>query len=254
MLRVTFEGVAHRFPTGVEALGPLTLEAAPGEFLAVVGPSGCGKTTLLRTAAGLLRPSGGRVLIGGDPLSGPAASVGMVFQQPALLPWRTVIQNVALPLEMRGVPPSVRRAQADAVLAALGLADFRDRFVAELSGGMAQRAALGRALIYDPKVLLLDEPFGALDALTREALQLDLLRLWGQTGKTIILVTHSITEAAFMADRVAVLSTRPGRLRAVVPIPLPRPRQHAMIHSEEFGILVAQIRANIEAGGNVANQ
>jgi NitT/TauT family transport system ATP-binding protein len=155
---------------------------------------------------------------------------------------------------MRGVPPSERRTQADSVLAALGLADFRDRFVAELSGGMAQRAALGRALIYDPKVLLLDEPFGALDALTREALQLDLLRLWGQTGKTIILVTHSITEAAFMADRVAVLSARPGRLRAVVPIPLPRPRQHAMIHSEEFGILVAQIRANIEAGGNVANQ
>ncbi len=248
MLRV--DNVAHTFmsQTGpVDALGPVSFQVWDGSFVCLIGPSGCGKSTLLRIMAGLLAPTQGTVSLDGIAICEPQRRIGLVFQQSNLMPWRTVLDNLALPLELAGADRAHRRAHASAVLERVGLGGFGQAYPAELSGGMAQRVALGRALIDNPDVLLLDEPFGALDALTREQMQLELMQLWAAERKTALMVTHSITEAVFVADRVLVMSQRPGRLRADLEIPLPRPRHLGMIHAPDFGKLVNRIRQDIGA-------
>jgi NitT/TauT family transport system ATP-binding protein len=208
----------------VRALDPIDLTIARGEFLAIVGPSGCGKSTLLRLIAGLLGPTAGRVLVDGVPVTRPQTAIGIVFQSPVLLDWRTVLDNVLLQLELRGEDPRPHRERAMALLDSVGLGDFHDRYPRELSGGMRQRASIVRALIHDPPLLLMDEPFGALDALTREQMRVDLEALWLATRKTVVFITHSIDEAVLLADRVVVMSARPGRIEEILPVPLARPR------------------------------
>ncbi|PJF36776.1 MAG: ABC transporter ATP-binding protein [Candidatus Thermofonsia Clade 1 bacterium] len=239
-----FESVWQRFGA-LEVLQNISFELTAGEFVCLVGPSGCGKTTLLRIGAGLLKASAGRVLLKAEPITAPRPEIGILFQQPNLLPYLSTRANIELPLALRGVPRAERRSLAQNALAQLGLAEFAEAYPSQLSGGMAQRAALGRALMQNPSVLLMDEPFGALDALTREQMQLELLDIWQRTGKTILMVTHSITEAIFMADRVLVLTARPSKLSATLCVPLPRPRRLEMIHSAEFGALAAQLRSYI---------
>jgi NitT/TauT family transport system ATP-binding protein len=238
-------GMTYSADSGpVEALRDVSLKVARGELLAVVGPSGCGKSTLLRIMAGLRAPSTGIIRVDGGAVSGPIPAVGMVFQAPVLLKWRTVRDNVLLPAELSGLDPRGFHARADALLSLVGLADFRYKRPRELSGGMQQRASLSRALLLDPPLLLMDEPFGALDAMTRDDLNLELLRVWGESlaeRKTIVFVTHSIPEAVFLADRVAILSARPGRVTATFDIPLPRPRTPATRALPEFGRLTLAI-------------
>jgi NitT/TauT family transport system ATP-binding protein len=206
------------------ALDAVDLQVGSGEFLAVVGPSGCGKSTLLRLIAGLIPPSAGRVVIDGQSVSGPQTQLGIVFQKPVLLEWRTVLGNVLLQAEMRRLDASAYLERARRLLSAVGLGDFEDRYPHELSGGMQQRAAIVRALIHDPPLLLMDEPFGALDALTREQMRIDLEELWLSTQKTVVFITHSIDEAVLLADRVMVMSPRPGRIERTIDVDLPRPR------------------------------
>ena len=250
MLRI--DGVAHTFSasggTGVptDALGPITFQVRNGGFVSLVGPSGCGKSTLLRIMAGLLIPTRGMVSLDGQPIRGPQRRVGLVFQQSNLMPWRSVLDNLILPLELAGVDQASRQMQAAAVLEQVGLSAFAQAYPAELSGGMAQRVAIGRALIHDPDVLLLDEPFGALDALTREQMQIELMRLWAADRKIGLMVPHSITEAVFVSDRVLVMSKRPGQIKAEFDVPLPRPRDFDMVHDAIFGDLVHRIREHIE--------
>jgi len=195
-----------------------------GEFITVIGPSGCGKSTFLHIVGGFIKAEGGRIRVYGEEVSGPGPDRGMMFQEFALFPWKTVAGNVAWGLEAQGVPRQQIEATVGKYLEIMGLADFRNHLPAELSGGMKQRAALARVLAFDPKVLLMDEPFGALDAQTREAMQEELTRLWERTGKTIVFVTHDIEEAVYLGDRVVVLSARPARIREEVRIDLPRPR------------------------------
>ncbi len=246
MLRV--DGVAHTFSTGipVEAVGPVTFQVRSGGVVSLVGPSGCGKSTVLRIIAGLLIPSQGTVSLDGQVIRGPQRRIGLVFQRSTLMPWRSVLDNLLLPLELAGVEPMTRQQQAAAILEQIGLTEFAQAYPAELSGGMAQRVAMGRALVYDPDVLLLDEPFGALDALTREQMQIELMRLWAADRKMALLVTHSITEAVLVSDRVLVMSRRPGQIKAEFDVPLPRPRHFDMVHDATFGNLVHQIREHIE--------
>jgi NitT/TauT family transport system ATP-binding protein len=206
------------------ALDRIDLRVELGEFLAVVGPSGCGKSTLLRLIAGLLPPSTGRITIDGRIVAGPETQLSIVFQKPILLEWRTVLGNVLLQAEMRRLDVSAYLERARRLLAAVGLEDFEDRYPHELSGGMQQRAAIVRALIHDPSLLLMDEPFGALDALTREQMRIDLEELWLSTQKTVIFITHSIDEAVLLSDRVLVMSPRPGRIEKIIDVDLPRPR------------------------------
>lgn len=226
-------------PTGPHdfvAIQDISLEVRKGEFVALVGPSGCGKSTLLDILAGLSKPSTGTIHIDGKQVTGPALDRGIVLQGYALFPWRTVRQNVEFGLEIKKVPKSERKEVSNRFIHLVGLDGFEDHFPHELSGGMKQRVAIARALAYDPEVLLMDEPFAAVDAQTRETLQDELLRIWDETKKTIIFVTHSIEEAVFLADRVAVLTANPGKLREIVPIDLPRPRQNSDIRtSAEFG-------------------
>jgi NitT/TauT family transport system ATP-binding protein len=248
MLRV--DNVAHTFvgPGGaLEALAPITFQIRNGSFVSLVGPSGCGKSTLLRIMAGLLPPTQGTVSLDGKAIRAPQRRIGLVFQQSNLMPWRTVLDNLVLPLELAGTDRQQRQAQASAVMQRVGLGGFGQAYPAELSGGMAQRVAIGRALVHNPDVLLLDEPFGALDALTREQMQLELMRLWTAERKTAVMVTHSITEAILIADRVLVMSHRPGQIRADLDVPLPRPRNLDMIHAPDFGRLVHDIREAIGA-------
>lgn len=206
----------------VHALATVSLTVEAGEFICVVGPSGCGKTTLLRIVAGLLFPTSGAALIDGRPITGPAADRGIVFQQPALYPWLTVADNVAFGLQMRQVPHAVRQERVAALLHLVGLGAFSKRAPYELSGGMQQRAAIARVLINEPRIMLMDEPFGALDALTREHMQEELLKIWRTTQTTIILITHSVEEAVYLGTRVLVMSPRPGRVVADVPLPFSR--------------------------------
>ncbi|MBO4223495.1 ABC transporter ATP-binding protein [Bradyrhizobium neotropicale] len=208
-------GPARRFI----ALEDVTLDVRPGEFLALVGPSGCGKSTLLDLLGGLAAPTSGQILLDGRPISGPARDRGIVFQQYALFPWRTAAQNVEFGLDIAGLKAKERRSIALHYLDLVGLAGFADRYPHELSGGMKQRVAIARSLAYDPEVLLMDEPFAALDAQTRETLQGELLRIWRTTGKTIVFITHGIDEAVVLGQRVAVMTSRPGRIKHVVDIP-----------------------------------
>jgi len=231
---------------GLQALERVSLEVCPQEFVCVVGPSGCGKSTLLRLLAGLLRPTEGRVIFEGEPLVAPRRRIGFVFQKANLMPWRTVLANVALPLELQSVEPAEARRRAQELIELVGLSGFEQNLPRDLSGGMEQRVAIARALVHNPDVLLLDEPFGALDALTRERMGTELLRIWEARKKTVVMVTHSIPEALLLADRVLVLSPRPGQVRLALDVPLPRPRRMDMEYSAEFGALAAQVRRAIE--------
>ena len=237
------EYVTHQ--CALSAIEDVSFEVAEGEFLCAVGPSGCGKTTLLRLLAGLLLPDGGQVCFHGQPLTGPRREIGIVFQKANLMPWRTVFDNILLPLQVQRMPYAEARQRAQAVLDLVELAEFSGSYPRALSGGMEQRVAIARALAHEPEMLLLDEPFGALDALTRERLNLELLRIWGTSRKTAVMITHDIREAVFLADRVLVLSQRPSRVAAVVPIPLARPRVPSMFYGEAFNQLALEIRQAI---------
>ncbi len=231
---------------GLRALERVSFEVGPQEFVCVVGPSGCGKSTLLRLLAGLLAPTEGRVIFEGESLSGPRRRIGFVFQKANLMPWRTALANVMLPLELQGVEVAEARRRAQELIELVGLSGFEHSLPRDLSGGMEQRVAIARALSHNPDVLLLDEPFGALDALTRERMGAELLRIWEARKKTVVMVTHSIPEALLLADRVLALSPRPGRVRLALEVALPRPRQMEMEYSPEFGALAAQVRRAIE--------
>jgi NitT/TauT family transport system ATP-binding protein len=240
----------------VEAVRNITMDVAEGEFVAVVGRSGCGKSTLLRLIAGLLRPSRGSVFVNGVEVDKPRREVAMMFQRPALLPWRTVLDNVLLPMEVFGARRGSHREQAHELLRMVGLEGFHKRLPHELSGGMQQRVALCRSLIQRPRVMLMDEPFSALDALTREELSVELQRIHMELGATTVFVTHSIEEAILLADRVVVLSPRPGRVVKVMDIDIPRPRslgrtahleQVATLRAELHELLVTQIWTDSEA-------
>ncbi len=228
----------------VEALAGISLKVGSGEFVSLVGPSGCGKSTLLRIVAGLRPATSGTVTVAGTPVTRPIPHIGMVFQQPILLKWRSILQNVLLPAELAGRNVSPLRKRALELLDMAGLNGFAEKLPRELSGGMQQRAALCRALLLDPPLLLMDEPFGALDAMTRDDMSLELLRIWGETSasrKTILFVTHSIPEAVFLSDRVVVMSARPGRIAADFKVDLPRPRTIEYRASEAFGRLSLDI-------------
>lgn len=239
------EGICHVYRGGSSellALDGVSLSVDEGEFVAIVGPSGCGKTTLLRILGGLLVPTEGRVHLNGQPLSSPRRQVGYVFQNVNLMPWRTVLRNVMLPLEVAGVPRRVAEEQAQQSVALVGLEGFEQAYPRQLSGGMAQRVAIARALVGRPGVLLLDEPFGALDALSREQMNLELSRIWQTQRVTTVMVTHDLQEAIFLADRVLVMSPRPGRIRTQVVVDLPRPRTLEVVYTEFFGALSRRVR------------
>ncbi len=228
----------------VEALRNISVGVGRGEFVALVGPSGCGKSTLLRVVAGLRPATSGQTRIDGRVVTRPLPEVGMVFQAPVLLKWRRVVDNVLLPAELAGLDPRRYQQRARDLLTLVGLGDFADKFPRELSGGMQQRAALCRALLLDPPLLLMDEPFGALDAMTRDEMNVELLRVWGEGSgarKTILFVTHSIPEAVFLADRVVVMTPRPGRVAAVVEVRLARPRTVETRAAPGFGRLSLEI-------------
>lgn len=234
------------------ALDGLTLDAGRGEVVALIGPNGCGKSTFLRVAAGLLAPSDGRVVLDGAPVAGPDARIGLVFQEPRLLPWRSVADNVTWPLELAGWDRPRRAARLAELIELVGLEGAERLRPSQLSGGMRQRAALARTLALAPEVLLLDEPFSALDALTRERLNLELLRLHAETGMTIVVVTHSIPEAILLADRVVVLTPRPGRVAAEVRIDAPRPRSLDTLDAAIVSDAAAEIRRHLEIGDGAA--
>lgn len=227
----------------VTALSDISLDVAPGEFVAIVGPSGCGKSTLLKLVAGLLTASSGEVLLGGERVKGPRHDIGYVFQRAALLEWRSALRNILLQAEMRRMPSARARARADELIRMTGLTGFEDAYPHELSGGMQQRVALCRALLHEPPVLLMDEPFGALDALTREQLNTELNRIWRTTGTTVLLVTHSISEAVYLADRVVVMSPRPGTITEIIEVGLPAERDYGeTLGRPEFRAAAARIR------------
>lgn len=231
---------------GLQALDDISFVVYPEEFICVLGPSGCGKTTLLRALAGLLPPTQGEVYYRSQRLSGPQIGVGLVFQKANLMPWRTVLENILLPLEVGRLPRPVALKKARLLVTRVGLQGFEDVLPRDLSGGMAQRVAIARALVHDPHVLLLDEPFGSLDALTRERMGAELLHLWQARRKTVVMITHSISEALLLADRVLVLSPRPGHLRLDMPVELPRPRDEAIRYTPAFVELSRQLRSAIE--------
>jgi NitT/TauT family transport system ATP-binding protein len=236
----------------VHALQDINLSVGAGEFVSIVGPSGCGKSTLLKILAGLLPYTSGEARIAGRRIAGPSLDVGMVFQSPVLLPWRSILGNVTFPVEVQRQPAAEYVPRAQELLRMVGLEGFEKRYPFELSGGMQQRAAIVRALVQDPKLLLMDEPFGALDAMTREQMNLELLRIWDTHRKTVVFVTHSITESIFLADQVVVMTPRPGRIAAVLRVDLPRPRALRMINSEAFGAYATQVRDLLGSRGDLS--
>ena len=248
---VAVSGLGHVYPSRdgpVHALADISLEVGQGQFVVIVGPSGCGKSSLLMMLAGLRHQSEGTILCAGRPMTDPDPDrVGVVFQEANLFPWLTAIENVAVPLALRKVPKPEREARAQAMLELVGLTDARGRYPHELSGGMKQRVSIARGLVQDPKVLLMDEPFAALDEQTRMAMGEELLRIWSETGKTVVFVTHSLTEAVYLADEVLVMSARPGRIIDRVAVPLPRPRDYGMMASPVFGELRERIWQQIRA-------
>jgi NitT/TauT family transport system ATP-binding protein len=246
---ISVAGVRKEYPvrkgSPVLALDGISFDVADGEFVSLVGPSGCGKSTLLQIFAGILPATKGRVLLKGNPIAGPQRDVGVVFQEPVLLPWLKVIDNVMLPAVVHRLDRKKHRDRAMDLLNLVKLQGFEERYPYELSGGMQQRVSIARALLTDPAMILMDEPFGALDAMTREEMNLELLGIWARARKTVVLITHSIQEAVFMSDRVVVLSARPGRVIDVVDVGLPRPRSFHMLATPEFGVAANRIRSQL---------
>jgi NitT/TauT family transport system ATP-binding protein len=247
---VSIRGVSKTFRTGTTALSGIDLEIKPGEFVSLIGPSGCGKSTLLRIVGDLVQPSGGQVLVNGKPAHRARLDhdYGIVFQDAVLYDWRTVSKNVSLPLEMLGWSRAKRRARVEEMLDLVELRGFESNRPWQLSGGMQQRVSIARALSFNPSLLLMDEPFGALDEMTRERLNLELLRIWVAAGSTVIFVTHSIPEAVFLSTRVVVMSPRPGRVAEIVAIDLPRPRGVATREDARFFELVTAVREALASG------
>ena len=241
-LRIAYRQSGEHLPV----LGGLTFQVMEGEFLCLVGPSGCGKTTLLRVIAGLEPPAAGQVRLAGKVVDRPSRAMGIAFQDPTLMDWRTVEANVALPLQLDGNLKREALDRARALVELVGLSGFERAYPAQLSGGMAQRVALARALVHDPKILLLDEPFGALDALTRERMADELLRIWRAHRKTVVMVTHSVSEAVFLADRVLVLGPRPATITAEIAIKLARPRTPKMLGEPAFGVSALRVRRALD--------
>ncbi len=235
-------GNGHR----IEAVRRFSLTARPGEFVALLGPSGCGKSTVLNAVAGFVRPAEGRVLVDGEPVTRPGADRGMVFQQHSLFPWKTIIDNVEFGLKMRGVGRASRNSTARTFLHLVGLGGFEKAYPAQLSGGMQQRVGIARVLVNEPRVMLMDEPFAALDAQTREFMQRELLRIWEETRKTALFITHDIKEAVYLADRVIVFTRRPGRVKTCVEVDLPRPRELSIKRDPRFLGYEDQIWNSIE--------
>ncbi len=235
----------------LSALERITFSVGEGEFVAVVGPSGCGKSTLLKILAGILPPSSGEALLRGSAIVGPRRDIGVVFQSPVLFPWRTVLDNVLLPVDVQNLGRERHLRLALDLLALVGLEGFERRYPWELSGGMQQRVAITRALIHDPALLLMDEPFGALDAMTREHMNLELQRIWVERKKTVLFITHSIPEAVFLADRVLVMTRRPGRIVDDLRVEIPRSRDLDAMNTPEFGAYVRHIRARFHVKGGI---
>jgi NitT/TauT family transport system ATP-binding protein len=254
---VSFQQVGHRYPLAqgghMQALTDVSFDIYRHEFVAVVGPSGCGKSTLLRLLSGLLKPTEGRVDVFNQPVTEPRDDVGIVFQKPTLLPWKSVLDNVLFPLQHKyGKVTEKDRTYARQLIDTVGLSDFIDRLPDQLSGGMQQRVGIARALLLDPDILIMDEPFSALDALTREEMGFELLRIWDEKPKTVLFITHSISEAVLLADKVLVMSARPGRLLEQMEIDLPRPRSLDTMQIPAFSDYTRRIRAHIY-GRNVQN-
>jgi NitT/TauT family transport system ATP-binding protein len=235
----------------VTALEDIDFSVADGEFLSIVGPSGCGKSTLLKILAGLLARTDGEALLNGTPIDGPRKDIGVVFQSPVLFPWRSVLGNVLLPVDVQQLGRERMTQRALDLIALVGLSGFEHRYPWELSGGMQQRVALVRALIHDPALLLMDEPFGALDALTREAMNVELQRIWLERRKTVVFITHSTAEAVFLADRVMVMTPRPGRIGDLFEVELARPRSLDVMTTEAFGTYVRRVRKALNSGGGL---
>lgn len=238
-------GLTKRFDT-TTAIDDVSFDVADREFVAVVGPSGCGKSTTLRIVAGLTQPTSGRVSVAGQPVAGPIARAAMVFQSPVLLPWRRTLDNILFTADMRGESRDAHRARALELMTVAGLEGFAPRYPHELSGGMQQRVAICRALLLQPSLLLMDEPFGALDVMTRERMGFELQRIWQTTPTSVLFVTHSITEAVLLADTVIVMTPRPGRTRATVGVDLPRPRTVETLRDPQFLDLAAAVRDAME--------
>lgn len=266
-LRIAAEGTARDAASGIELTGvsktyrsregdvpslrPLDFRIDEGEFFVVVGPSGCGKSTLLKMISGLLPPSTGEIKVEGVPVTKPHGNVGIVFQSAMLLPWRTVLGNVMLPIDMKRLPRDKYLPRARELLKTVGLAGFENKLPWQLSGGMQQRASICRALVHDPKIMLMDEPFGALDAMTREKMNVELQRIQRETGKTVLLITHSIPEAVFLADRILVMTERPGAIAAIYDVPLPRPRTLDIMADPLFVALTQTIRQHFSSQGRL---
>jgi NitT/TauT family transport system ATP-binding protein len=250
--QIAVRHLSLRYGTGddaVTALADIDFTVRDGEFVSVVGPSGCGKSTLLRILAGLLPPTEGDARLANSTITGPRRDIGVVFQSPVLFPWRTVLANAEVPVDVQRLDRKKMRLRALDLLKLVGLDGFENRYPRELSGGMQQRVSLVRALIHDPALLLMDEPFGALDAMTRETMHIELQRIWMERRKTVVFITHSIAEAVFLADRVLVMTPRPGKIGAELKIDLPRPRALDVVNTEVFGGYVRQIRAALNAAG-----
>ncbi len=226
----------------VHAVKDVNVAVSEGEFVCIVGPSGCGKSTLLKLLAGLVTPTSGRITFRNAEIVSPRRDVGIVFQSPVLLPWRTALQNVLLPIQIYKLPEQKARQRAESLFDLVGLKGFEGSYPQELSGGMQQRVAIARALIHDPDMLLMDEPFGALDAMTRQIMNLELTRIWDAQKKTVVLITHDISEAIFLADRVLVMSARPGTILETIHVDVPRPRRLSVVASPQFGAHVSRIQ------------
>jgi len=252
---IVVEDVQKTFQSGgkiVHALEKVSFEVIEGSFVSIVGPSGCGKSTLLKIISGLASANSGNIAVGGKAVAGPLANVGMVFQAPVLLKWRTVAANVMLPVEFAGLDRATHRDKARSLIRLVGLEGFEEMPPYELSGGMQQRVSLCRALVTDPRLLLMDEPFGALDAMTRDELDLELLRICGEKKMTVLFVTHNIQEAVFLSDEVVVMSPRPGKVIEKVAIELPRPRTLEMMSDADFGQYTLRIRGMLASAGGKA--
>jgi NitT/TauT family transport system ATP-binding protein len=250
---VRVESVSKVFTTfsgkPITAVRNISFDIRPGEFTTIVGPSGCGKSTLLRIIAGLLRPTEGRVSVGGNPVEGPVRGIGFVFQRPVLFDWYRVLSNVLAPVELAGLKKRDYLSRAHDLIRLVKLEGFEDKYPRELSGGMQQRVSIARALVLDPEILIMDEPFGALDALTRDQLNLELLKIWREKRKTILFVTHNIPEAVLLGDRVVVFSERPGRIKSIIPVDLARPRDIEAKKDRRFGELEVELY-NLIAGSD----